>query len=269
MAMLKIVIAASLCAALVGCGGGDGDANSSEGTSPTQPTNSSAAGIYVGTSSNGSKTQAVVFDDFFVLLYGDDKGPTGFIQGKGEAKNGSYTSKQLQDFHAGGFDYAQMSASYMSQKTFNGTIDYIAQGLPTVAFTGTYDPQRSANASLSQFENKKLTLTAQIFTALNNNPNQLPEEFILNLQNGIIRGSGGLQSHKVPNQCQIAGGTYSAKDLMGPALNVNFSFFGGCVYYNQTLSGIMLADGDKVTIVLEAPSKSRGMLMTGTATPLP
>lgn len=122
-----------------GGGGGSGDSPAPAPT-PTAPIPApKAEGVYKGTTSEGESFQALILDnDEFWSLYGTESADTtlvtGFIQGQGLSKDGSYTSSDLKDFGYFPAIARTMDARYVAGTSLSGTLTR-AGGSQT--FTGT------------------------------------------------------------------------------------------------------------------------------------
>lgn len=122
--------------------GGEGDTSS-----PPPPTlaQSSAEGLWDGTTGTGRTVSGVVLDDatywFLYSVTGDPSMIEGFIQGDSSFQNGTLTSSNAKDFNVGRSGAPVLNATingkYETKQRLSGTTVYQIGGPDT--FTTTYD----------------------------------------------------------------------------------------------------------------------------------
>ncbi|MFZ6862783.1 hypothetical protein ACO0K7_09120 [Undibacterium sp. Ji67W] len=163
--MNKLHIAAAIAAfSLSACGGGGGAATPVSTTptsnTPTTPVTPpapqpviSAEGLWNGTTNNGRLISGLVLNDGTIwVIYSSQSNQTqiaGVIQGSGQSNNGSFTVANSLDFNlqGNGIMASSVSASYIAQKTFSGTVTYPGIGVQT--FTATYSTNYDITPSLA------------------------------------------------------------------------------------------------------------------------
>ncbi len=124
----------------VACGGGYGDGRFS---SLPQSTATSAEGRWTGATPTGRTVGGLVLDDgsywVFYTARGNPNVLAGLIQGTGTSHSGSFGSSNTRDFNVEGASIhsGAMSGTYVSKKSFHGTIAYVNGD--TERFTSTYD----------------------------------------------------------------------------------------------------------------------------------
>lgn len=117
-------MAALAAAMLAGCGGGGGDSVAVDANAGASP-----EGAYTGTLTNSSASNfnALVLDDGQVwALYGNLSGGTlfvsGFIQGQGSWKSGTYTANGVKDFGEYPAPTGNLSLNYVAGQSISGSV---------------------------------------------------------------------------------------------------------------------------------------------------
>jgi hypothetical protein len=139
----KAALALAVSATLVGCGGGSGDSGVDKALSAGSPDVFSVPeGVWGGTFDSGSFSayQALVQEDgSYWIAYGNMAGNlfavSGFMQGTGIGKNGTFISSDLRNYGANTIgSRALMNASFVPGASFSGSV---VTNLGTVGFSGT------------------------------------------------------------------------------------------------------------------------------------
>lgn len=244
---LGLGVALLSSAILSGCGGGGGGSASS-------PATASVEGAYLGTISNGLEHNTVVLDDGqYYTLYGTTTSggfaAAGFIQGSGQANNGSFSSSNLRDYFASGqVQSGTLSASYTAT-SLNGSV---TEGSSTVTFTG-------APIDVAVFNYNSAANLASITGSWNLTSIQNESVSVNIAANGTFSAFAGA--------CSITGAITpraSGKNVF----NVTQTFGSACALPGQSASGIaltyLLTNGKRQLIVAETTaSRANGTLLFG------
>ena len=205
----------------VACGGGYGESS----VSVPQPTASSAAGRWTGTTRTGRTVRAVVLEDgSYWLFYTTRDNPhslDGLIQGTGTSHSGSFGSPNPRDFHVedGGIRQGRMSGTSVPKESFHATIIY---------FNGETDSFRNTYVSDSESA-PNLNLVAGIYTGLRTDDHTVTV---------AVDAAGTLSGH-ASDGCTFAG-TLSPH-AKGNVFQVSVTFEGGaCRQGTETLTGVAL-----------------------------
>ncbi|MDO8298489.1 hypothetical protein [Lacisediminimonas sp.] len=135
-------LALAISVALGGCGGGGGNTQDDALSAGSTDVFSVPEGVWGGTFDKGSFTayQALVQEDgTYWVAYGNVAANTfavsGFMQGTGIGKNGTFNSSDLRNYGAGGiWTSASLNASFVPGASWNGSV---ITNLGTVGFNGT------------------------------------------------------------------------------------------------------------------------------------
>jgi hypothetical protein len=135
-----VLVVALATAMLAGCGGGGSDSAAVDTNSGSSP-----EGAYSGTLTNSSATNfsALLLDDGQVwALYGNLSGGTlfvsGFTQGQGTWKNGTYTANGVKDFGEYPAPTGNLSLNFVAGQSISGSV---STSTGSVGLTGTAIPQ--------------------------------------------------------------------------------------------------------------------------------
>lgn len=117
------LVAISMSLILAACGGGG-----SGGSTTPAATGSKAEGVYEGSSTSGTALNILALEnDEVYALYGTSSGGSltvyGFNWAQGTSNNGTYTSSAAKDYYyTGAVTSGSVSASYVANTSFNGTV---------------------------------------------------------------------------------------------------------------------------------------------------
>lgn len=247
--MMKQTLGVTLIAALAGCGGGGGD----DGQPNTgNPPASAAAGFYGHTTAGDEDQLTMVFEDgsYYILLTGDDLGAATMIIGKGEARNGSFTSTDGRRYDAGPTVPLTVSASYVSKQSFNGTATSTSPA-KTSTFTGTYDAAYDRTPQLSAM--------AGTYTGITGSRLFLEDATVVVNASGSVTGTG-------QSGCKLSG-TVKPK-AAGNAFDITYTFGASpCAAANQTFNGVALAEDGELLAITTSTDKEYAVIFAGARSP--
>lgn len=232
---------------LSACGGGGGDSTSA------LPAASAAQGAYLGTVSNGYEHNTIILDDGqFYTLYGVTTAAgfvaSRFLQGSGNANNGSFSSSNVKDYYGGSAFSGTLSASY-SASNFSGTL---TEGGTSVTFTGA-----PINAAVFDYNSAaSLSTVSGVWnlTSIDGDPVALTLA-----ANGSYTAFSGT--------CSITG-TVTPRPSGKNVFNFTQTFGSTCPLAGQSASGIaityLLTNGQRQLIVAETnASRTFGTALFG------
>jgi hypothetical protein len=204
------------------CGGGYGE---SDVSSLPQPTATSAEGRWTGKTPTGRTVAGlVVHDGSYWLFYTARDNPNilaGLVQGSGTSHSGSFGSSNTRDFNleGAGIHAATMSGSYVTNKSFGGTITYFIGEIGS--FTSTYDKDSESAPNLNRVAGTYVGLRADH-----------------HMVTVTVDAAGTLSGHSTDG-CTVVG-TLSPR-AKGNVFHLSVTFGGGaCRDATETLTGVAL-----------------------------
>ena len=139
---------------LAACGGGGGGGGSNDSSPPSDTTPAAeptAEGRWSGTESGGFDFDLIIKNDGELwLIYGDDTGVFGFMQGSSSTDGNEFTSTNIRDysFLDSVMYRADVQAQFLTQESFDGLVTYDNLAM-TTNFTSTYVDAYELEPSLS------------------------------------------------------------------------------------------------------------------------
>lgn len=223
----------------VACGGGYGERDLS---SLPQPTATSAAGRWMGTTSTSRTVAGLVLEDgsywLFYTTTGNPSMLAGLVHGMGTSHSGSFGSSNTRDFNleGTGIRAATMRGTYVPNKSFQGTIAYVT--VDTERFTSAYDGDFELTTNLN--------LVAGTYVGLRADDQTITV---------TVNSSGRLSGHS-SDGCTVAG-TLSPR-ATGHAFHVTMTFGGDtCRQGTEMVTGLALYDAATNRLYSAALNNSR------------
>lgn len=265
--MRKIMLVAALvCAALFGCGGGSptvctpvmhpvtcaaipGEGGGDSGGAVNDPT--ASAGLWEGSTSNGRQVLGALLSDgtywFVYTALGDPSLIAGLGQGNATSIGGTLSSTNGLDFNleGSGVTAANITATYSPQVSLSGTIRYPNQ---SVSFTANYVDVPPATLSQIAGSYSGEAATSGGTEAVN-----------------VTISAGGVISGTSAGGCSFTGAATPRTDVA--VFDVAVTFAGGvCVLGTSTVRGVAFYDtgtGQLISAALNA-GRTNGFLALGT-----
>jgi len=200
--------------------------------------------------SNQILSSIVLGDGSYYVIYsaGNTLLPVaGFVQGKGSASNGNFTSSSARDFNVGGLGIldATLNASYRSKSTFNGTVSY--GNNVASSFTTSYNNGYEATPSLSKLASS-YTGNANYVTTGSTTPTVLG--ITLNIApDGTISTAG--------SACSLQGKATPHSGANAYDLTLTFGGGNGCALDGLSHTGVAFLDSNSPRLYLASTAADR------------
>ena len=238
-----------LILALAACGGSGGN-----GDAATASLANSAEGLWIGSTSTSRSVTGFVLDNgVYWILYSIPHASSlmaGVVQGTGSSVNGSFSSSDGIDFNleGQGINNATVSASYVVQQSFNGSVTY--PGLDQAfTFASTYNTDYDQTPSVS--------VIAGTYTGVASVAGSDELTTIVISSPGVVAGTG-------TGGCKFLG-TVTPR-ARGNVYDLSVVFGGGvCPGGTSTVAGIGFFDASAKRFYVAALNKSRnnGLIFAG------